>query len=52
MGSKAEIMAKFAGLLYANVAQAAGVLQAPIRDFAYVLKALEEKKKTEGAAAA
>lgn len=52
LGTKTEIIAKFAGLLYANVAQAAGVLQAPIRDFAYVLKALEEKKKKEGAAAA
>jgi large subunit ribosomal protein L10 len=51
LGTKPELLSKLAGTLYAAVAQSAGVLQAPIRDFVLVLKALEEKKKKEPAAA-
>lgn len=50
LGSKNEVLGRLASALYGAVAQAAGVLQAPIRDFVLVLKALEDKKK--GAAAA
>lgn len=50
LGSKNEVMGRLASALYGSVAQAANVLQAPIRDFVLVLKALEDKKK--GAAAA
>jgi len=52
LGSKPELLAKLAGTLYSAVSQSAGVLQAPIRDFVYVLAALEEKKKKEQGAAA
>jgi large subunit ribosomal protein L10 len=51
IGSKPELLAQLAGALYSAVAQSAGVLAAPIRDFVLVLKALEEKKKSAGAAA-
>ncbi|MBI5881734.1 MAG: 50S ribosomal protein L10 [Elusimicrobia bacterium] len=50
LGSKNEVLGRLASALYGSVAQAASVLQAPIRDFVLVLKALEDKKK--GAAAA
>ena len=52
LGSRPELLAKLAGTLYSAVSQSAGVLQAPIRDFVYVLAALEEKKKKESGAAA
>lgn len=52
IGTKPELLGKLVGTLYATVAQTAGVLQAPIRDMVLVLKALEEKKKSEGATAA
>ncbi len=45
IGSKEENLSKLAGALYSAVAQSAQVLQAPIRDFAYVIKALEDKQK-------
>jgi large subunit ribosomal protein L10 len=45
VGSKEENLSKFAGALYSAVAQSAQVLQAPIRDLAYVLKAVEDSKK-------
>ncbi|MBQ4493692.1 MAG: 50S ribosomal protein L10 [Elusimicrobiaceae bacterium] len=45
IGSKEENLSKFAGALYNAVAQSAQVLQAPIRDLAYVLKAVEDSKK-------
>lgn len=51
LGTRPELLSKLAGTLYAAVAQSAGVLQAPLRDFVLVLKALEEKKKKEPAAA-
>ena len=51
LGSKPELLAQLAGALYSAVAQSAGVLAAPIRDFVLVLKALEDKKKAAGAAA-
>ena len=44
IGTKEENLSKLAGVLYSTVAQSAQVLQAPIRDFAYVIKALEEKQ--------
>ena len=47
LGSKPELLAKLAGALYSAVAQSAMVLQAPIRDMALVLRALEDKKKKE-----
>jgi large subunit ribosomal protein L10 len=52
LGTKPELLSKLAGTLYASVAQTAGVLQAPIRDFVLVLSALEDKKKKESPAAA
>lgn len=52
LGSRPELLAKLAGTLYSAVSQSAGVLQAPIRDFVYVLAALEDKKKKESGAAA
>ncbi len=45
VGSREENLSKLAGALYSAVAQSAQVLQAPIRDFAYVLKAVEDSKK-------
>lgn len=51
LGTKPELLAKLAGTLYMGVAQSAMVLAAPLRDFVLVLKALEEKKKKEPAAA-
>lgn len=44
IGTKEENLSKLAGALCNAVAQSAQVLQAPIRDFAYVIKALEEKQ--------
>jgi large subunit ribosomal protein L10 len=52
LGTKPELLSMLAGTLYSTVAQVAGVLQAPIRDFVLVLKALEEQKKKDGAAPA
>lgn len=45
IGTKEENLSKLAGALYSAVAQSAQVLQAPIRDLAYVLKAVEDSKK-------
>ncbi len=45
IGTREENLSKLAGALYSAVAQSAQVLQAPIRDLAYVLKAVEEKQK-------
>lgn len=45
IGTKEENLSKLAGALYNAVAQSAQVLQAPIRDFAYVIAALENKQK-------
>lgn len=45
IGTKEDNLSMLAGVLYSAVAQSAQVLQAPIRDFAYVIKALEEKGK-------
>lgn len=52
VGTRPELLAKLAGALYSAVSQSAGVLQAPLRDFVLVLKALEEKKSKEPAPAA
>jgi large subunit ribosomal protein L10 len=45
LGSREDNLSQLAGALYAVVAQSAQVLQAPIRDFAYALKAVENGKK-------
>lgn len=46
-GSKKELVGKLANALYANLARFRFVLEAPSRDLAYVLKALEEKRNKE-----
>lgn len=51
LGTKTEMVSQLLGALQGNLTAAAGVLQAPIRDFAYVLKAVEEKKKAGATAA-
>lgn len=51
IGSKPELLSKLANALYSSVAQGAWVLAAPIRDLVLVLKAVEEKQKSAGAAA-
>ena len=43
IGTKEENLSKLAGALYSAVAQSAQVLQAPLRDLAYVIKAVEDK---------
>ncbi len=43
IGSREDNLSKLAGALYSAVAQSAQVLQAPIRDLAYVVKAVEDK---------
>lgn len=45
LGSREDNLSKLAGVMYNLVAQSAQVLQAPIRDFAYVIKAVEDSKK-------
>lgn len=52
LGSRPELLGALVGTLYSAVAQSASVLAAPIRDMVLVLKALEEKKSKESAAAA
>ena len=52
LGTRPELLSALAGTLYSAVSQAAGVLQAPIRDLALVLKAVEEQKQKGGAAPA
>lgn len=44
IGTKEDNLSKLAGVLYSTVAQSAQVLQAPIRDLAYVVKAVEDKQ--------
>lgn len=50
LGGKQEMRGAVASTLYGILASTAGVLQAPIRDFALTLKALEEKKQAEAKA--
>lgn len=50
LGTKPEVLTQLAGALYASVAQSAQVLAAPIRDLVLVLRAVEDKKKSEAAA--
>jgi large subunit ribosomal protein L10 len=50
--SKQELMGKIVGLLYALVSQPVAIAQAPTRDMVLVVKALENKLKESGAAAA
>ena|SRR5581483_6930035 len=52
LGTKPELLSMLVGTLYSAVSQAASVLQAPIRDLALTLKALEEQKAKSGAAPA
>jgi len=47
VGSKKELVGKLANALYGNLSQIRFVLEAPVRDLAYVLKALEDKKSKE-----
>ena len=47
LGGKKDMRGAVASTLYGILASTAGVLQAPIRDFALTLKALEEKKQAE-----
>ena len=50
--SKQELMGKVVGLVYALVSQPVAIVQAPTRDAVLVVKALENKLKESGAAAA
>ena len=50
--SKQELMGKVVGLVYALVSQSVAIAQAPTRDAVLVVKALENKLKESGAAAA
>jgi len=50
--SKQELMGKVVGLVYTLVSQSVGIVQAPTRDAVLVVKALENKLKESGAAAA
>ena len=50
--SKQELMGKVVGLVYALVSQPVAIAQAPTRDAVLVVKALENKLKESGAAAA
>ncbi|MHB2025603.1 MAG: 50S ribosomal protein L10 [Elusimicrobiota bacterium] len=52
LGTRPEMLAKLVGLLYANVAQSAAVLSAPLRDFVFALSAVRDKKEKEIPAAA
>lgn len=47
VGSKKELLAKLAGALYSSMSNMRSVVEAPIRDLAYVLSALKEKKEKE-----
>jgi large subunit ribosomal protein L10 len=50
--SKQELMGKIVGTLYTIVSQSVAIAQAPTRDMLLVVKALEDKKKSESGAAA
>ena len=50
--SRQELLGKVVGLLYALVSQPVAMAQAPTRDMVLVVKALENKKKSETGAAA
>jgi large subunit ribosomal protein L10 len=50
--SKQELMGKIVGLVYALVSQPVAIVQAPTRDAVLVVKALENKLRESGAAAA
>lgn len=49
VGSKKELLSKVASALYTAVASIRYVCEAPIRDLAYVVKAVKEKKEKESA---
>jgi len=50
--SKQELMGKIVGLLYTLVSSPVAIAQAPTRDMVLVVKALEEKLKSQSGAAA
>ena len=50
--SRQELMGKIVGLLYTLVSQPVAIAQAPTRDMVLVVKALENKLKSESGAAA
>jgi large subunit ribosomal protein L10 len=52
MPSKQELLGKVVGLLYTLVSSPVAIAQAPTRDMVLVVKALENKLKESGAAAA
>lgn len=47
IGSKTELLAQLAGVLYSNLSQIRFVLEAPMRDLAYAVDAVREKKSKE-----
>ena len=49
VASRPELLGSLAGTLYSSVAQIAAVLQAPMRDLAYALQAVGDKKGTAAA---
>ena len=52
LGSKQELLGKAVNLMYTLISQPLAVMQAPTRDVLLVVKALEQKKKSESGAAA
>jgi len=52
LGSRQEVLGKAVSVLYSVISQAVAVVQAPTRDVLLVVKALEQKKKSESGAAA
>ena len=50
LGTRTELLSQLLGNLQGCISQAAAVTQAPIRDLAYVLQALHDKKAAETAA--
>ena len=52
LGSRQEVLGKAVSVLYNVISQAVAVVQAPTRDVLMVIKAFEQKKKSESGAAA
>ena len=52
LGSRQELLGKAVSVLYNVISQPLAVMQAPVRDVLLVVKALEQKKKSESGAAA
>jgi large subunit ribosomal protein L10 len=47
LGTRTEVLGSLLGNLHGCISQAASVLQAPMRDLAYALQALHDKKTAE-----